>query len=167
VSEPTFVLDSDVLIPLFNHVGPDLAGLGRLPVIVPELIWGEVGSGRRGPNRAEFMTAIAGGPTAWDVAAPEHAAFLRLYAGVEASLGDGERAAIAYAFVHPPAVFVSGDMRALRRAVEHLRGRTLSIFGLLDNLVSAGRVPKDVFDTFARRYAATELGKQHPVPLWV
>jgi hypothetical protein len=167
VAGPDFVVDSDVLIPLFMHVGAELSALGRLPIVIPEFIWNEVASGPRGPVRAAFMTAIAGGPTTWDAASPEHAVFLRLDKGVEANLGDGERAGIAYAYVHPAAVFVTRDQLALYRAVEQLHGRILSIFGLLDALVSSGRAGRAVLDTFVKKYQGTGTGKDHPVPLWV
>jgi hypothetical protein len=167
VAVPEYVLDSDVLIPLFNHVGTQLIGVGRLPIVIPEFVWNEVKSGKVGPVRAAFMTAIAGAHTSWDVTSAEHAAFLRLYSGCEARLGDGERAAIAYAHVHPDAIVVTVDQLALKRAVEHLRGRVLSAFGLLDAFVTSGRIAREVLDLFAMKYSATPLGKDHPPPLWL
>lgn len=162
-----YVIDADALIMLFKHVSSELMAAGRLPVVIPELVWDEVAEGSPRAARIAFMTSIAGTNTAWHAGAPENLLSLRMYSGVEVRLGDGERAAIAYAYLHPDSVFVTLDHLALRRGAEHLRSRVLTIFGALDEWVQSGIISAAVLNTFAKKYAATGTGKEHPVPVWL
>jgi hypothetical protein len=152
---------------LYEHVRTELRAVGRLPIVIPELAWDEAVKGKHGPGRQAFMTAIAGAPTSWDAASAENQLFIRMFAGKEADLGDGERAGIAYACVRTDTVFVTLDKLAMRRAVEHLRGRVLTAFGLLDAWVASNVIPAVILATFAKRYAASGASKDHPAPLWL
>jgi hypothetical protein len=109
--------------------------------------------------RVDLMKAIATSAVTWDDLDPIHDTWKKVTSGVERKFGVGERAVIAYS-LHAQATAVICDQLTLKRAVEHLRGKVLSTFGLLGALVEAGSIPATLASTFEARYRATGLGAE-------
>ncbi len=167
-----YALDADILA-LVQRAGhaKTLTQLGRLPVVVTDIVWDEltVVAANTGKVREEtlaemkdLLVAIAGAPTLLEPATPEIEAYARLHPGADAE-DAGEHSLIAYASQHPDVTGVLFDRKALHRAVEELRGRVLSIHGFLEVLQSQHGLSESGAGDISRKVCAAKNVVQ---PLW-
>lgn len=149
----SYVLDTDVLIALERvDAGIGLDRRGPLPVVVTDVVWSELHAPADSLDRArKYASAIAGPATQLLPNSPEAETFLLLQQPPKTE-GPGEHSVIAFSYHHPETIAVLQDKMALRRAVEELRGRVLSFHGLLDVLVSTGRLDRKEASGMAARY---------------
>jgi predicted nucleic acid-binding protein len=164
-----YALDADVIIRLQKSEQMEaLKAVGRLPVVVTDVVWDEVigesegrQSMRENEQLRELLHVIAGGPTEIHPQTPEALAFAQLDAP---KFGAGERSMIAYALSHPDVTVVLIDKLALHRAIEELRGeRVLSLHGWLRAMEPYGlgrRIAQAISSAFCKAYP------QHRPPLW-
>lgn len=139
-----FVIDTDVLanVQRARHAG-SLASLGKLPVVITDVVWDELTVKPRLKNaRSEtvdeaenMLRCIAGCPTVLEPATPEAVALAALLGEVP-DVDQGELSVIAYSLHHPNAVPVLMDKYSALRAIEELRGRLVfSLHGFLYHLM--------------------------------
>ncbi|WIG94190.1 hypothetical protein [Myxococcus sp. SDU36] len=162
-----YALDADIIIPVQKSGQMDaFKSVGRLPVLVTDVVWEEVIGGtdarqRENADLCEVLQAIAGGPTELLPETPEALDFVRLDAP---RYGPGERSMIAYALHHPEVTLVLNDKLAIHRAIEELRGeRVLSLHGWLRAMESHGlqrKIAEAVSAAFCRSH------QPHRPPLW-
>lgn len=146
-----YVLDSDVLI-AFERAKQQapLQALGKLPVIVTDSVWAELTSNAlaQGRPKAEvantekLLQRIAGAPTMIAPQSPQALSYQAIY-DPHARMDQGESTVIAYALHDPDSVAVLMDKTPLHRAIEELKGRTLSLHGFMDMLVRLHGLPKN------------------------
>lgn len=111
----------------------------------------------------KFLVAVVGAPTAIAPMSQEAESLARLLAP-PAKEDPGELSVIAYAFHHPEAIAVLHDRAAVFRGVEELRGRVISIHGLLGHLRSNHSLSladaQRISDHYCKRHTPTRS------PLW-
>lgn len=141
-----YAVDTDILAHIQRAgIAPELIKLGRLPVILTDIVWDEFVEGpkRSGANQAtikqaeELAVAIAGSETAIMSGSAEASALARLTTPPMTE-DLGELSIIAYASVHTADVAVLLDRKALHRAVEELGPRVISMYGFLKMLEAHG-----------------------------
>jgi hypothetical protein len=167
LADRSFALDADVVICLRRlSLHDEIAKTGKWPVVVTDVVWGEViSTNPPGPDRGlMLMQSIAGAATELLADTPETdtlAAILARPGGAD----NGESSVVAYALHHPEVVPVLRDGGAFRLAAEELRGRpVLGLHGLLWALFQRGTLPGKL----AREISMTYV-RQNPVhhaPLW-
>lgn len=167
-----FVVDADVLATVQRARQVEaVVALGTLPVIVTDIVWGELttdtlAAGAKPETVAEMeglLKTIAGKPHVLEPGSD----VARTFAGLQAappSEGVGEHSVIAVAVHHPDHTAVLLDRRALYRGVEELKGRVLSLHGFLDHLLSKHGLPRGIAKAISDSYC-----KRSPParpPLW-
>jgi hypothetical protein len=167
----TFVLDADFLatIQRSGHAAAFTA-LGRLPVVITDAVWDELTINARKygiyaksvEEMLAMLVAIAGEATPIRPQSAE-AETLAVSQAAPPSEGPGELSAIAFALHHADAVPVLIDRKALRRAVEELRGKVLSLHGVLDVLRSDHGLPPAVVNDISDWYCARNRPVRPPV----
>jgi hypothetical protein len=161
-----YALDTDVIIALeLVDAGTGLDQRGPLPVVVTDVVWGElVAPGDPLARARNYAGAIlAGDVTQFLPDTPEAETFLALQQPPKTE-GPGEHSVIAYCHHHPDAIGVLQDKGALRRGVEEIRKRIISFHGFLEVLVSAGHLDWKEATAMATRYR-----RQYPharLPVW-
>lgn len=160
-----YALDTDVVIALeMVDGGTGLDHRGPLPVVVTDVVWGELVAGNDPFARAQkYAHAIAGNVTQLLPDTPEAETFLVLQQPPKTE-GPGEHSVIAYCSHHEDAIAVLQDKGALRRGIEEIRTRVLSFHGFLDVLVSGGHLDWKEATAMASRYR-----RQYPharLPVW-
>jgi hypothetical protein len=160
-----YVLDTDVVIALQRADAQSvLASRGLLPVVITDVVWDELRApGDPGARSITFAGTIARTPTVLEADSVEAGTLLQLQ-GAPKTEGPGEHSVIAYCHHHVDTTAVLMDKAAIRRAVEELRGRVLSLQGLLAALVTDGYLEWADASLVAARY------RQHfshaRVPIW-
>jgi len=169
----TFLLDSDILLRLQRSPQVDrLVEHGRLPVVVTDVVWDELTIGRvdrrvsqRSAEEARrLLQALAGEPFEMLPDTPEPLTF-ELLQDRPTTTDRGEHSIIAYALHHDDAVPVLFDGRALRRAVEELRGRrVLSIHGFLGEMHGTVGLGHALVENLSRWLCQADASLRRP--LW-
>ncbi|HVE85051.1 MAG TPA: hypothetical protein VND93_19505 [Myxococcales bacterium] len=167
----THVVDADVLATI-QRAGrcAAVAQLGQLPIIVTDVVWDEltVGALADGASPATvdemqgLLEKIARMPTKIAPQSPEAETFGKLQAPPPTE-DAGEHSVIAVTLHRPGTTAVLLDRRALRRGVEELRGRVLSLHGWLEALLQRG-LPRADADAVSSHLCATQ--KPVRAPLW-
>ena len=110
----------------------------------------------------EMLIATAGQPKAILPETPEAETLTRLLAPPPTE-GPGELSVIAFAYRHPDTVPVLMDRRALRRAVEEVRLRILSLHGFLDILQTEHGLDRLVADRISTWYCKRNVPVRKPI----
>jgi hypothetical protein len=168
----TVVVDADILgiLQRAEYLRP-IQALGQLPWVITEEVWYEV-TDRAAAHGAypatvdemqKFLVTVAGAPTIIAPMSPEAESLARLLAP-PAREDPGELSVIAYSFHRPDVTAVLHDRAAVFRGVEELRGRVISIHGLLGRLRSDHGLPaadaQRISDYYCKRHTPTRS------PLW-
>jgi hypothetical protein len=168
----TFVVDADILgiLQRAEHLA-SVQALGPLPWVITEEVWYEV-TDRAAAYGAypatvdemrRFLVTVAGAPTVIAPMSPEAESLARLLAP-PVKEDPGELSVIAYSFHHPEVTAVLHDRAAVFRGVEELRGRVISIHGLLGRLRSDNGLSladaQRISDHYCKRHTPTRS------PLW-
>jgi hypothetical protein len=159
-----FALDTDVIISLERaDAGTRLDARGTLPVIVTDVVWGELGAPGDTLARAQkYADALSGGATPLLPDTPEAETFLSLQHPPKTE-GPGEHSVIAYCHHHLDVIAVLQDKGALRRGVEEIRTRILSFHGFLEALVSRGHLNWTEATAMSTRYRVSYSHARLPV----
>lgn len=168
----TLVIDADILgiLQRAECLAP-VQALGRLPWVITDEVWYELTdqAAARGayPATADemrrFLATVAGAPTVIVPMSPEAEALVRLSAP-PVKEDPGELSVIAYAYQHPEATAVLHDRAAVFRGVEELRGRVLSIHGLLGRLSGEHGLPAADAQRISNHYCKRHTPARSP--LW-
>ncbi|HET7499916.1 MAG TPA: hypothetical protein VFK02_02905 [Kofleriaceae bacterium] len=166
------VVDADILGILQRAEGlASIAALTAPPWVITDEIWYEVTDNAAASGAypssveemREFLAAIAGSPTVIEPMSPEAAALAKLSAP-PVKEDPGELSVIAYAYHHPDTIAVLHDRAAVFRGIEELRGRVISIHGLLGLLRAdhglAATDTQRISDHYCKRHAPIRS------PLW-
>lgn len=154
-----FVVDTDIFANIQrSRLSARVAALGRLPVVVTDVVWDELTTGAKEKgarqdtvDEAEAMlTALAGVPSVLEPQSPEAATLADLQRP-PATEGAGEHSVIARTYHHQGETAVLLDRRALHRGVEELRGRVISFHGFLEVLIKHGLSREDA-ELISRSY---------------
>jgi hypothetical protein len=167
-----FVVDADILGILQRAESLALVqSLGPLPWVITDEVWYEVTdhAANHGAYPAtvdemrKFLNTVAGAPTVIAPMSPE-AESLALLSTPPVKEDPGELSVIAYSFHHPEVIAVLHDRAAVFRGIEELRGRVISIHGLLGQLRSDHGLPaadaQRISDYYCKRHTPTRT------PLW-
>lgn len=167
----TFAVDADILGILQRADLASILALGALPWVITDEVWYEV-TDRAAAHGAypatvdemrRFLTTIAGTPTVIAPMSPEAEALARL-STPPVKEDPGELSVIAYAYAHPETIAVLHDRAAVYRGIEELRGRVISIHGLLGHLRSEHGLPsaeaQRISDHYCKRFTPARP------PLW-
>ncbi len=168
----SFVVDADILgiLQRAEYLAP-IQTLGPLPWVITDEVWYELTdhAAAHGAYPAtvdemrKFLAAVAGAPTVIAPMSPEAESLARL-SMPPVKEDPGELSVIAYSFHHPEATAVLHDRAAVFRGIEELRGRVISIHGLLGHLRSDHGLPladaQRISDYYCKRHTPTRA------PLW-
>lgn len=168
----SLVVDSDILGIIQRAGGlTSIGALGRLPWLVTDAVWYELtdGAAVHGAYPAtveemrQFLVTIAGEPTSIEPMTREAAALAQLSAP-PVKEDPGELSVIAVVACRPDTTAVLHDRAAVFRGIEELRGRVLSLHGLLGVLRDEHALPV----AEATRLSEFYCKRYHPTrpPLW-
>jgi hypothetical protein len=158
--------DSDFFINLQRlRLAPEFAECGRLPIVVTDVVWDELVTGKNGYANAELdgvLKAVAGEPRVIEVESPEAQSFASIHQSPSTE-NRGEHSIIAVAIHDRTVIPVLLDKKGLHRAVEELRRLVLSMHGFLEVLMQSKTVPialgMKIADAYRRKCSA-------PTPHW-